>query len=74
MSGLAKPERRFQALLQALPEEYTVIRDAIDAQDNPDIERGLQKLQEKEAQLKASETALWAKPQERLGQESKHRH
>lgn len=62
MAGLSKPERRFQALLQALPDEYFVIRDAIDAQDNPDVERGLQKLQEKEAQLKAGDTAtaLWA--------------
>jgi hypothetical protein len=61
MSGLSKPECRFQALLQALPEEYTVIRDAIDAQERPDIKRGIQKLQEKEAQLNATETALWAK-------------
>ncbi len=61
MSGLSKPERRFQALLQSLPDEYTVIRDAIDAQDKPDVERGLQKLQEKEAQLKTTEAALWAK-------------
>ena len=38
MNSLSKPERRFQALLQALPEEYTVIRDAIDAQDDPNIE------------------------------------
>ena len=38
MNGLSKPERRFQVLLQALPEEYTVIRDAIDAQDDPNIE------------------------------------
>ncbi len=60
MAGLSKPERRFQALLQALPEDYTVIRDAIDAQDTRDVERGLQKLQEKEAQLRAVETALWA--------------
>ena len=61
MSGLSKPERRFQALLQSLPDEYTVIRDAIDAQDKPDVEKGLQKLQEKEAQLKTTEAALWAK-------------
>ena len=59
MAGLAKPERRFQQLLQALPDGYVVIRDAIDAQDDPNIERGIRKLQEKEAQLQA-ETALWA--------------
>ncbi len=31
ISGLFKPERRFQALLQSLSDEYTVIRDVIDA-------------------------------------------
>jgi len=49
-------------LLQALLDEYVVICDAIDAQDNSDVKRGLQKLQEKEAQLKAGEIVivLWA--------------
>jgi len=58
MSDLFKPERRFQALLQSLPDEYTVIRDIIDAQNKSDVERELQKLQEKKAQLKTTETAL----------------
>lgn len=58
MAGLSKLERRFQALLQALLKDYMMIRDAINAQDTPDVERGLQKLQEKEAQLKAAETAM----------------
>ena len=62
MAALATPKRRFQTLLQSLPAEYMTIRDAIDAQDNPDIDRSIQKLQEKEASLKAEkgETALVA--------------
>lgn len=66
MKGLSTPERRLQTLLQSLPAEYDVIRDAIDAQDNPDHERAIQKLQEKEAQLLArtTETAMWAKRKE----------
>ncbi len=65
LKDFATPEQRFQTLLQALPAEYAVTRDAIDAQDAPDIEMGLQKLQEKEAQLKASDNALWAGQQRR---------
>ena len=60
---LCDPKERFQSLLQALPKEYSGIWDGIDAQVNPDIETSLQKLQEKEALLKAEETALWAGPQ-----------
>ena len=65
MAGLANPKRRFQTLLQSLPSEYDVIRDAIDAQDNPDVDRSIQKLQEKEAQLAAikAESALLARDQ-----------
>jgi len=33
-----------------------VICNVIDAQDNPDVERDLQKLQKKEVQLKTDET------------------
>ncbi len=76
MSGLFKPERRFQALLQSLPDEYTVIRDVIDAQNKSDVEKGLQKLQEKEAQLKTTEAALWVKrgnERERTGREQNKR-
>jgi len=58
MSDLFKSERRFQALLQSLSDEYTIIRDIIDAQNKSDVERELQKLQEKKAQLKTTETAL----------------
>ncbi len=61
MSDLFKSERRFQALLQSLSDEYTVIRDIIDAQNKSDVEKKLQKLQEKKAQLKTTETALWVK-------------
>ena len=55
---LCDPEEHFQSLLQALPKEYSGIWDGIDTQVNPDIETSLQKLQEKEALLKAEETAL----------------
>jgi len=58
MSNSFKSERRFQALLQSLSDEYTVIRDVIDAQNKSDVEKKLQKLQEKKAQLKTTETAL----------------
>jgi len=58
MSDLFKSERHFQALLQSLSDEYTVIRNVIDAQNKSDIKKKLQKLQEKKAQLKTTETAL----------------
>jgi len=65
MTELSKPEQQFQALLQVLPDKYIVICNAINAQDNPDIKRDLQKLQEKEAQLKTDETVivLWTDKQ-----------
>ena len=69
MSAFSKPDRRFQALLQALPEEYTAICDVISVQDTLDVEKGLQKLQEKEAQLKVLKTALRTGPR-RKGKES----
>ena len=55
---LCDPEKCFQSLLQALSKEYSGIWDRIDAQVNPDIKTSLQKLQEKEALLKAEKTAL----------------
>ncbi len=58
MSNLFKSERRFQVLLQSLSDEYMIIQDIIDAQNKLNIERELQKLQEKKAQLKTTETAL----------------
>ena len=57
MTNLVKSERRFQIFLQFLLFEYDVIRDAIDAQDNSDVDRFIQKLQEKKTQLIASKTA-----------------
>jgi len=38
--------------------EYVVICNAIDIQNNLDVERDLQKLQKKEAQLKTDETVI----------------
>jgi len=61
MSNLFKSERRFQALLQSLSDKYMIIRDIIDVQNKSDVEKELQKLQEKKAQLKITETALWVK-------------
>jgi len=56
MTELFKSEQQFQVLLQVLSDEYAVIHNAIDIQDNLNVKRGLQKLQKKEAQLKADET------------------
>ncbi len=61
MSNLFKSERRFQVLLQSLSDEYMIIQDIIDAQNKSDVERKLQKLQEKKIQLKTTETVLWVK-------------
>ncbi len=61
MSDLFKSERCFQTLLQLLSDEYMIIWNIIDAQNKSDVERELQKLQEKKAQLKTTETALWIK-------------
>ena len=61
ISNLFKSERCFQVLLQSLSDEYTVIQDVIDVQNKSDVEKRLQKLQEKKAQLKITETALWVK-------------
>ena len=61
ISDLFKSERRFQVLLQSLSDEYTVIQDVIDAQNKSDVEKKLQKLQKKKAQLKITEIALWVK-------------
>ena len=53
MTNLINSKRRFQTLLQFLSFEYDVIRDAIDAQDNSNVDRFIQKLQEKKTQLVA---------------------
>jgi len=58
MSNLFKSEHHFQALLQLLSDEYMIIQDVIDVQNKSDVERELQKLQEKKAQLKITETVL----------------
>jgi len=58
MSDLFKSKRHFQVLLQSLSDEYTVIQDVIDAQNKSNVEKKLQKLQEKKAQLKIIETVL----------------
>jgi len=58
MSNLFKSERCFQVLLQSLSDEYMIIQDVIDAQNKSNVEKELQKLQEKKAQLKTTETAL----------------
>ncbi len=61
MSNLFKSERHFQVLLQLLSDEYMIIQNIIDVQNKSNVERELQKLQEKKAQLKTTETALWVK-------------
>jgi len=58
MNNLFKSERRFQALLQSLSDEYMIIQDVIDAQNKSNVEREFQKLQKKKAQLKTTETVL----------------
>ncbi len=58
INNLFKSKHCFQVLLQLLPDEYTVIQDIIDAQNKSDIEKRLQKLQEKKAQLKTTKTVL----------------
>ncbi len=58
ISNLFKSERRFQVLLKLLSDEYMIIWDVIDAQNKSNVERELQKLQEKKAQLKTIKIAL----------------
>lgn len=58
LKALVTSRRRFQTLLQSLPQEYDVIRDVIDAQDDLDIEKYIQKLEEKEAQIRVIEIAI----------------
>ena len=55
---LTKLERRFQTLLQFLLSKYDVIRDVIDAQNNSNIDKFIQKLQEKKTQFKTNETIM----------------
>ena len=63
MKAMSLPKGRFQILLKSLPDEYDTLRDAIDAQTDPDIDEAFEKLQEKEAQLQAKdkEMAMLAK-------------
>ena len=49
-------KKRLTIFLRRLSDEYMNIRDHIDAQNKPDVETAIQKLQKKEAQLKAKET------------------
>ncbi len=49
ISNLFKSERCFQVLLQSLSDEYMIIQNIIDAQNKLNVERELQKLQEKKA-------------------------
>ena len=53
MTNLVNSKRRFQTFLQFLSFEYDVIRDAIDAQNNSNVDKFIQKLQEKKTQLVA---------------------
>ena len=55
------PLNRLFIFLQALPADYETLVDGIRAQTEPDVERTILKLQEKEAILKERETAMWAK-------------
>jgi hypothetical protein len=54
MMNLFKSKRRFQTFLAFLFVEYDVIRDAIDAQNNFDVDKFIQKLQKKKTQFIAS--------------------
>ena len=58
MIALTKSERRFQIFLQSLFFEYDVIRDVIDILNNSNIDKFIQKLQRKEAQLKTNEIII----------------
>ncbi len=49
MSNLFKLKRHFQVLLQLLSDKYMIIQDVIDAQNKLNVEKKLQKLQEKKA-------------------------
>ena len=53
MTNLINSKRRFQTFLQFLFFEYDVIRDAINAQNNSNVDRFIQKLQEKKIQFVA---------------------
>ena len=59
-----------------MPDDYSTIRDAINAQIDPDIDALIQKLQEKEAQLiaKDKEVAMWAKDNRREGRYRDYNH
>jgi hypothetical protein len=61
----------FQQLLQSLPPQYNTIRDAIDGNPNIDPELALERLEEKEAQFKATEAAMVSN---RPRQEGRRRH
>ncbi len=71
MKGLCRNDRLVQTLLASLPTEYMTTRDTLDAQGYLDVDIVLQRLQEKEASLKADETTMWAK---REANRSRSRH
>ena len=56
MTSLVNSKRRFQIFLQFLSFEYDVIRDAIDVQNNSNVDKFIQKLQEKKTQFVAIKT------------------
>lgn len=59
--SFSSEKARLDQLLQALPQEYMTIRDSVDTQPNLTTLQVLQILKEKEAQLKANDTAMLAK-------------
>lgn len=62
LSGLCTPTSRFQQLLQALPSNFANTKAAIDGRGTTiSIEEGLALLQEREAELQESETAMFAR-------------
>lgn len=63
---LTTSKKRFATLLRSLSDEYNNVRDVINAQNNADVNIAIQKLQEKEAQLKTKKTKtkkndMWTK-------------
>ena len=58
MTALTKFESCFWIFLQFLFSEYNIIKNVIDAQNDSNIEKFIQKLQEKEIKLKTSKIAI----------------
>ena len=66
LKALNSNRQRLGTLLKSLPSDYDALIDGFDAQNDPDTDTVLQKLQEKEAALKAlatatAETAMYSK-------------